>query len=81
MTTAVQDNLIRQWFVQSCQERPSTCLNSDTFAVTMVAPILGAWVAIARSSGPIGLPAVSSEARRSPGSRSFAKKIKKVAKN
>ena len=53
-------------FVQSCQERPSTRPNSDTFAVTMVAPILSAWAAIKRSYGRIGLPALSNVARRSP---------------
>ena len=53
-------------FVQSCQERPSTRLNSETFAVIMVAPILSAWAAINKSKGPIGLPALSSVARRSP---------------
>jgi hypothetical protein len=38
----------------------------QTFAVIMVAPILSAWAAINKSKGPIGLPALSSVARRSP---------------
>jgi alpha-beta hydrolase superfamily lysophospholipase len=35
--------------VQSCQTRPSTRANSDTFAVTKVVPLRRAWAAINRS--------------------------------
>lgn len=35
--------------VQSCRARPGTQANSETFAVTSVAPLLNAWAAINRS--------------------------------
>ena len=35
--------------VQSCQMRPCTRANSETFAVTSVAPVRNAWAAIKRS--------------------------------
>ena len=52
--------------VQSCQRRPRTRENSDTFAVTSVVPLRSACAAISRSYGPIGVPAASKVARRSP---------------
>lgn len=49
---------------QFSSRRPDTCSNSRMLAVTSVAPSAKACAAIQRSFGLIGVPAISSSARR-----------------
>lgn len=52
-------------YLKTSSLSPSTRLNSPAFAVTKVAPKLRACAAMSRSSGPMGVPAVSKAARMS----------------